>query len=198
MGEDYEKGTNPSTDRRTNAIDNGCCRREMSQSLQNDRHFLAVEPGFSVLAEAGSPQHCRLRGVVNRAIRVEVRMPTQDWNGRIMFSAVGGGAGSIGDTTSLLSRGFAMASTDTGHEGQTMEFMSQPEATIDYAYRGVHLATLFTKAVVEQYYGKPINYSYLNGCSNGGRAALMEAIRFPNDYDGIIAGAPSWRGAARG
>ena len=153
----------------------------------------AVEPGFSVLAEAGSPQHCRLRGVVNRAIRVEVRMPTQDWNGRIMFSAVGGGAGSIGDTTSLLSRGFAMASTDTGHEGQTMEFMSQPEATIDYAYRGVHLATLFTKAVVEQYYGKPINYSYLNGCSNGGRAALMEAIRFPNDYDGIIAGAPAFQ-----
>ena len=104
----------------------------------------AVEPGFSVLAEAGSPQHCRLRGVVNRAIRVEVRMPTQDWNGRIMFSAVGGGAGSIGDTTSLLSRGFAMASTDTGHEGQTMEFMSQPEATID-SVSYTHL-TLPTKA----------------------------------------------------
>ena len=119
-------------------------------------------------------------------------MPTRGWNGRIMFSTVGGGAGSIGDTTSLLNRGFAMASTDTGHEGQTMEFMSQPEATIDYAYRGVHLATLFSKSVVEQYYGKPIQYSYLNGCSNGGRAALMEAIRFSNDYDGIIAGAPAF------
>ena len=153
----------------------------------------AVEPGFPVAADSSNPQHCRLRGVVNRAIRVEVRMPTQGWNGRIMFSAVGGGAGSIGDTTSLLGRGFAMASTDTGHEGQTMEFMSQPEATIDYAYRGVHLATLFTKTVVERYYGKPIDYSYLSGCSNGGRAALMEAIRFPKDYDGIIAGAPAFQ-----
>jgi len=153
----------------------------------------AVEPGFSVAADDSNPEHCRLRGVVNRAIRVEVRMPTRDWNGRIMFSTVGGAAGSIGDTTSLLSRGFAMASTDTGHEGQTMEFLSQPEATIDYAYRGVHLATLFTKAVVEQYYGQPINYSYLNGCSNGGRAALMEALRFPTDYDGIIAGAPAFQ-----
>ena len=153
----------------------------------------AVEPGFLVGADASNPQHCRLRGVVNRAIRVEIRMPTQNWNGRIMFSTVGGGAGSIGDTTSLLSRGFAMASTDTGHEGQTMEFMSQPEATIDYAYRGVHLATLFTKAIVQQYYDKSIEYSYLNGCSNGGRAALMEAIRFPTDYDGIIAGAPAFQ-----
>ena len=77
----------------------------------------AVEPGFLVSPDANNPEHCRLRGVVNRAIRVEVRMPTRGWNGRIMFSTVGGGAGSIGDTTSLLNRGFAMASTDTGHEG---------------------------------------------------------------------------------
>ncbi len=153
----------------------------------------AVEPGYVVPADAQLPEHCRLRAVVNRAIRVEVRMPTQDWNGRIMFSTVGGGAGSIGDVTSLLARGFAMASTDTGHEGQSMDFLSQPEATIDYAYRGVHLATVFAKAAVRQYYGQPATYSYLNGCSNGGRAALMEAIRFPSDYDGIIAGAPAFR-----
>lgn len=59
-----------------------------------------------------------------------------------MFSTVGGGVGSIGEATSLLGRGFAMASTDTSHEGQGMDFMSQPEALIDYAYRGVHLATV--------------------------------------------------------
>ncbi|MEM7080110.1 MAG: tannase/feruloyl esterase family alpha/beta hydrolase [Pseudomonadota bacterium] len=153
----------------------------------------AVEPGMVMPAAAGIPEHCRLRGVVNRAIQVEVRMPVEGWNGRIMFSTVGGGAGSIGDTTSLLSRGFAMASTDTGHEGQDMTFMLQPEALLDYAYRGVHLATVFTKAAVEAFYGEAARYSYLNGCSNGGRAALMEALRFPDDYDGIIAGAPAFR-----
>ncbi len=153
----------------------------------------AVEPGMIIAAGSDTPEHCRLRAVVNRAIRVEVRLPTVDWNGRFMFSTVGGGAGSIGDTTGLLARGFAMASTDTGHEGQTMEFMSQPEALIDYAYRGVHLATQFAKAVITRYYGQDIEYSYLQGCSNGGRAALMEAIRFPDDYDGIIAGAPAFR-----
>lgn len=153
----------------------------------------AVEPGYLVAATDKVPEHCRLRGVVNRAIRVEVRMPTEDWNGRLMFSTVGGGAGSIGDTTSLLERGFAMASTDTGHEGQGMDFMTQPEALIDYAYRGVHLGTVFAKAVIARYYGRDIEFSYLSGCSNGGRAALMEAIRFPDDYDGIIAGAPAFR-----
>ena len=153
----------------------------------------AVEPGVVIAASDTAPEHCRLRGVVNRAIRVEVRMPTDAWNGRLMFSTVGGGAGSIGDTTSLLHRGFAMASTDTGHEGQSMEFMRQPEALIDYAYRGVHLATVFAKAVIEKHYQQQISYSYLQGCSNGGRAALMEALRFPDDYDGIIAGAPAFR-----
>lgn len=153
----------------------------------------AVEPGMVMPATSGVPEHCRLRGVVNRAIRVEVRLPTENWNGRFMFSTVGGGAGSIGDTTSLLAKGFAMASTDTGHEGQSNEYLLQPEALLDYAYRGVHLATQFGKAVTQRYYGTGIDLSYLKGCSNGGRAALMEAIRFPDDYDGIIAGAPAFR-----
>ena len=66
----------------------------------------AVEPGFIVEATDSAPEHCRLRGVVNRAIRVEVRLPTEGWNGRMMFSTVGGSAGVIGDTVSLLGRGF--------------------------------------------------------------------------------------------
>ena len=153
----------------------------------------AVEPGAVIPATPTIPSHCRVRAVINRAIQVEVRLPLTEWNGRFMFSTVGGGAGSIGDTTSLLARGFAMASTDTGHEGQTMDFVTQPEALIDYAYRGVHLATQFSKLVVERFFGRSIDFSYLQGCSNGGRAALMEAQRFPTDYDGIIAGAPAFR-----
>ncbi len=154
----------------------------------------AIEPGVPVAAGGGLPAHCRVRGVVNRAIRFEVRLPMADWNGRLMFTAVGGAAGVIGDTTSLLADGFAMASTDTGHEiSEGFEFYRQPEASIDYAYRGVHLATLASKRVISQFYGRDIDHAYLTGCSNGGRAALMEALRFPDDYDGIIAGAPAFR-----
>lgn len=153
----------------------------------------AVEPGRVIGAAGTTPTHCRVRAVVNRAIQVEVRMPIEGWNGRFMFSTVGGNAGTIGDTRSLLGRGFAMASTDTGHTTADTEFLLQPEALLDYAYRGVHLATAFAKTTIKTFYGGDIEYSYLKGCSNGGRAALLEAIRFPDDYDGIIAGAPAFR-----
>lgn len=121
----------------------------------------AIEPGFRVPASERAPAHCRVRGVVNRAIRFEVTLP-DDWNGRMMFSTVGGAAGFIGDTTSLLGRGFAMASTDTGHEGQDRDYVRQPEALLDYAYRGVHLATAAAKRVIRRYYGREIDYSYLD------------------------------------
>ena len=157
-----------------------------------DLHY-AVQPGRIVPAQGDVPTHCRARGVVNRAIQVEVRMPIEGWNGRFMFSPPGGWGGYIDDTQSLLSRGYAMASTDTGHDESDQEFMAQPEAVLDYAFRGVHLATVFAKSVVKTFYGDEIEFSYLKGCSNGGRAALHEAIRFPEDYDGIIAGSPFFR-----
>jgi len=131
--------------------------------------------------------------VINRAIRFEVTMPADAWNGRMMFSTVGGGAGVLGDTSSLLPQGFAMATTDTGHKQDAADFtayMRHPETLIDWAYRGVHLATQFAKNVIAQYYGREVEYAYFQGCSGAGRLALMEATRFPEDYDGIIAGAP--------
>ena len=151
----------------------------------------AIEPGYVVPATDTTPAYCHVRGVINRAIRFEVTMPLENWNGRLMFSTVGGLAGTIGDVTSLLPRGFAMASTDTGHElAEGNNFLKQPEALLDYAYRGVHLSTLAAKRLITSFYGRDISYSYLSGCSNGGRAALMEVVRFPDDYDGVIAGAP--------
>ena len=153
----------------------------------------AIEPGISVAATDEVPAHCRVRGVINRAIRFEVTLP-EDWNGRLMFEAVGGSAGVIGDVQSLLGRGFAQASTDTGHEiADGNAFLEQPEALIDYAYRGVHLATQAAKRVITHYYDREIDHAYLKGCSNGGRAAMLEAARFPEDYDGIIAGAPAFQ-----
>ncbi|MDE0366521.1 MAG: tannase/feruloyl esterase family alpha/beta hydrolase [Gammaproteobacteria bacterium] len=153
----------------------------------------AIEPGIRVEATDELPTYCRVRGVINRAIRFEVTLP-EAWNGRLMFEAVGGSAGVIGDTTSLLDRGFAQASTDTGHEfAEGNDFVKQPEALLDYAYRGVHLATRASKRVIAHYYGRDIDHAYLQGCSNGGRAAMLEAARFPEDYDGIIAGAPAFQ-----
>ena len=153
----------------------------------------AIEPGVPLEATTTIPAHCSVTGVINRAIRFTVRMPI-NWNGKLMFSGVGGGAGVIGDTTSLLDQGFAMASTDTGHEAREgMAYYEQPEALIDYAFRGVHLATVAAKKVIATYYRKDVDYSYFQGCSNGGRAGMLEAARFPNDYDGIIAGAPAFQ-----
>lgn len=153
----------------------------------------AVEPGTLIEATDATPVHCRVRGVINRAVRFEVTMPVDAWNGRMMFSTVGGGAGVLGDTSSLLPQDFAMATTDTGHVQDATDFtayMRHPEALIDWAYRGVHLTTQFAKRVISQYYGREVDYSYFQGCSGAGRLALLQAIRFPADYDGIIAGAP--------
>ena len=153
----------------------------------------AIEPGIPVEATDTIPAYCSVTGVINRAIRFTVNMP-EDWNGKMMFSGVGGGAGVIGDTTSLLGQGFAMASTDTGHEAREgMAYYEQPEALIDYAFRGTHLATVAAKKLITTFYSKTIDYSYFQGCSNGGRAGMLEAARFPDDYDGIIAGAPAFQ-----
>ena len=153
----------------------------------------AVEPGVLIAATESMPDYCRVRGVINRAIRFEVTMPIEGWNGRLMFSAAGGMAGYLADTVSLLPSGFAMATTDTGHsntENESLEWMKQPEALLDYAYRANHLSTVLAKRIITTFYGRRVDYAYLKGCSNGGRAALMEALRFPEDYNGIIAGAP--------
>lgn len=144
----------------------------------------AIEPGIFVAATDELPNHCRVRGVVNRAIRFEVTLPVGicpdepsescqwcdqcgAWNGRLMFSGVGGSAGTIGDTTSLLARGFAMASTDTGHEAKDGNaFYEQPEALLDYAYRGVHLATSAAKRVVKRFYDRDVDYAYFHGTNS--------------------------------
>ena len=164
----------------------GCDRLYML----TDEHR-AVEPGVVVDASGDVPAHCRVRGVIEGTIRFEVTLPLEGWQGRLMFYAPGGLAGYIGDTTSLLDDGFAMATTDTGHEGAAPDFLRNDKARIDYGYRGIHLATVLAKEVIDSFYGENVSHSYLTGCSNGGRASMMEAQRYPEDFDGIIAGAPA-------
>ena len=139
------------------------------------------------------PAICRVTGVVSPAIKFEVWLPeAAAWNGRLQSVGGGGLAGIISYPALALAvnAGYASASTDTGHEATDSAWLDDRQRVIDYGYRAIHEMTLKAKAVIDAYYGKAPQYSYFNGCSTGGRQGLMEAQRFPNDYDGIISGAP--------
>lgn len=152
----------------------------------------AVEPGVIVPASGDVPAHCQVRGVIDGSIRFEVSMPLEGWKGRMMFLAHGGNAGRIGDTKDLMKDGFAGATTDSGHVGvDNSEFIKNHNELVNFGFRANHLTTVLAKKVIATFYGREVEHAYLQGCSGGGRSALMEALRYPDDYDGIIAGAPT-------
>src|SRR5580658_1667703 len=128
-------------------------------------------------------------------IKFEVWLPV-DWNGRIWGVGNGNLAGQIvyRYLGGRLADGYAMVATDAGHETNSMDStwaVGHPEKVVDFGYRAIHEAAVDAKRVVAAFYGSMPAYSYFEGCSDGGREALMEAQRYPSDYDGIIAGAPA-------
>jgi feruloyl esterase len=168
--------------------------------------------GSGVIDERGEPlpEHCLVQGMLNPRIGAggrrfglgfDLRMPTR-WNGRFAFHGGGGMDGrlapALGDIfgsvrPSALARGFAVVSTDGGHRGDLLDgsFGLDQQARIDYAYNALDKVTLKAKELVEKYYGAVPSYSYLLGCSNGGRQGLIASQRFPLYFDGIVAGDPS-------
>jgi feruloyl esterase len=143
---------------------------------------------------------CRVTGSIHPTtdsdIRFELWLPLQGWNGKFLQTGNGGAAGTIIYTSLAepLSRGYAVANTDTGHEGTAGDFswaLGHPEKVKDYAYRAVHELTVKGKEITAAAYGKTAAKSYWYGCSTGGRQGLKEAQRYPEDYDAIIAGAPA-------
>jgi len=137
---------------------------------------------------------CRVAGVVKPQVNFEVWLPASNWNGK--FQGVGGGgfAGviSYGAMVTALGRGYATASTDTGHNTPGGSWaLNRPDLITDYAYRAIHEMTTKSKQIVSTFYGNGPRLSYFVGCSTGGRQGLIEAQRFPADYDGIVAGAPA-------
>lgn len=146
------------------------------------------------------PAFCRVTGSVKPSgdsnIQFEVWMPATGWNGKFQGAGNGGFAGSINyaSMATAVSHGYATASTDTGHQGSGADAawaLGHPEKIIDFGYRAIHETAGNAKAIIRAFYGEGPRHCYFSSCSNGGREALMEAQRFPADYDGIIAGAPA-------
>ena len=154
------------------------------------RHRLFVVRGYLVVA--------RVQGIIKPApdseIQFEVWLPASGWNGKYFGIGNGGFGGSVQYDLlgASVKNGYASSSTDTGHEGTPREAdwaLNHYERIIDYAYRSIHETAVKSKSVIQKYYGGNPKHSYFAGCSNGGRQALLEAQRYPQDYDGIIAGA---------
>ncbi len=168
---------------------------------------LAIAPPFRIASpyrpettEVKAP-FCRVIGVIRpdpgSEIAFEVWLPpAASWNGRYEGVGNGGFAGSLVYRAMAegMAQGYATSATDTGHGGEFDDArwaIGHPEKVRDFGERAIHLTALAARAVIATYYSRPAEWSYFSGCSDGGREALMEAERYPEDYDGIIAGAPA-------
>jgi hypothetical protein len=151
-------------------------------------------------ATGAVPAHCRVTGLLTPEIAFEVSLPAK-WNGRFYMIGNGGHAGEAMDDAGraaqrnqALQLGFAFAQTNTGHDAKKEPggsfVLSNPQKAIDYAWRAVHLTAITTKAITKEYYSRPVSRAYWNSCSNGGRQGLIEAQRFPEDFDGIVVASP--------
>ena len=141
---------------------------------------------------------CEVMGTIEPKILFAVRLPLSTWTGRFLEIGCGGLCGHMPDEFAqtygcapLENGEFAVALTDMGHEGPGPEFGDDPQLRVDFAYRGLHQTVLAAKAIVAAFYGRQADHSYFLGCSDGGREGLVEAERYPADFDGVTAGAPA-------
>ena len=170
-----------------------------------------IRPTLPDVVGVTVPSHCRVEGQIDRrtgidgkpfAIGFAIALPDR-WNGRFLFQGGGGlngeirpplGADASGEVPAL-SRGFAVVSTDSGHQGGSFDssFMKDQEAALNFAFVAVGKVTLAAKAIVASYYGELPKRSYFAGCSTGGREAMLAASRYSGEYDGVVAGDPAMR-----
>lgn len=147
-------------------------------------------------------EFCHVTGMISPQIQFVLDLPTQTYQGRYLAGGCGGACGIIRDSITpecsdrhAKAGTFAVSFNNSGHVGPTMMdtawAVGAPQLQVDFAYRASHLTALAAKQVIARYYGGPPQYSYFVGCSNGGREAMMEVQRYPNDFDGVLAGAPA-------
>lgn len=143
---------------------------------------------------------CDVKGTIGPGASLfELQLPTQGWTQRYLQAGCGGLCGNLSVNAPMASTcvpvtdgQIAMAATDMGHEGANDgSWAVSPQAKIDFAYRAEHATAQVAKAIINKFYARPAKYAYFDGCSDGGREALMEAQRYPDDFDGIAAGAPA-------
>ena len=141
--------------------------------------------------------YCYIRGIISPAIHFHAQLPLpRNWNGRFLQWGDGGKDGDLDYANHRVAEGYAVTNSNTGHDngvepGASFAFNNR-QAEIDFGYRAVHLTVMAGKLLVNEYYDRGPDYSYFEGCSQGGRQGLMEAQRYPNDFDGIVAGAPAF------
>jgi hypothetical protein len=172
---------------------------DCSALLSQTTYEFSIETATMVPAAGELPAHCLVTGQVPPEIRFEVSLPAS-WNGRFYMFGNGGYAGEplnlpmrVNSRQAALKRGFAVAQTNTGHDAANEplgSFAVNRQKMLDYAWRAVHLTAETAKRVIRTYYGQGASRSYFDGCSTGGRQGLMSAQRFPEDFDGILVGAP--------
>lgn len=146
-------------------------------------------------AEAGTEVYCAVKGYIQPQIQFEIRLPTRTWNGRYFQTGCGGTCGrvDIQACNDALARNFAVAAQNMGHVSfRDGIWASDPLLRRDFGRRSTHVTAVVAKTIVERYYGKKADYSYLRGCSTGGREGLLAALHWPEDFDGIIAGDPAF------
>ena len=147
-----------------------------------------------------TPAYCRVKVIAtptpDSKIGLEVWMPVAGWNGEFLQVGNGGLAGSIPTSAMAagVTQGYVVAGTDDGHTGASTDgswALGHPEKVIDFGYRAVHETNVASRLILKEFYGHAPLYAYFNGCSEGGREALMEAQRYPDDFNGILAGSPA-------
>jgi len=187
-----------------------CGSLQVPKGLKGQMLQRQLVSGGSFQPEGGAvltqlPVFCRVVATLTPTpqsqIRVEAWLPVEQWNDKLLGVGNGGFTGSIAYAALAdgLRRGYAAASTNTGHEGGSGRFaLGQPQKVIDFGYRAVHEMTLAAKQWARDFNARPARHAYWNGCSAGGRQGLQSAQRYPQDYDGIVAGAPAldWTGRA--
>ena len=146
----------------------------------------------------GLPEYCRVEGFVAPQVWFEVRLPTRTWNGKFLMQGCGGMCGwlNMGACEDALARDYAVTNTDMGHRPppfSALWALNNRSAEIDFGYRATHVVAIAAKAIIKEYYEAAPRYSYFRGCSTGGRQGMLEAQRYPDDFDGVISGAPVLR-----
>ena len=175
------------------AADHGDCAQLTHLMLADVQvtEAVAVPAGTGLIKVA----HCKVSGVIGTEIRFSLLLPDA-WNRKFLMGGGGGFVGTIDNqAVATVNAGYATVGTDTGHQGSVIDAkwaLNNEERKLNFGYLAVHRTAETSKAILREYYAARETRAYFSGCSNGGRQALMEAQRYPDDFDGIVAGAPAY------